>query len=318
MSSEKTKNLELISVNFLSAAGSHPGLKRDNNEDRFVLDASGGFFLVVDGMGGHAGGEVAAQIAVETIQTAIRKIENSAEIRLRDSIILANNAIYEKSREDESLSGMGCVLTALLIENEIATIAHVGDTRLYKIKNGEIQKLTTDHSPIGEIEESGDFSEIGLMRHPRRNEVSRCLGLFEIDFENSEFVDVFETLFLPETAFLLCSDGLSDLLTSGKIFEIIVENPESPADVVENLIAEANNAGGKDNITVVFAAGSRFSQTVGETENASFRQTSKTQKLIALFLNRWAFLFYGLLLGGALVFLYFYKVLSVEINLLPS
>ena len=311
MSLEKTKNLELISIDFLAAAGSHPGLRRQNNEDRFVLDANYGFFLVVDGMGGHAGGEIAAQIAAETIQTAIRKIENSAEIRLHDSVILANNGLCEKSLEDENLAGMGCVLTALLIEKETAYIAHVGDTRLYKIRDGEIKKLTTDHSPVGELEENGDFSEIGLMRHPRRNEVSRCLGLNKVGFDESAFADVSETLFLPETAFLLCSDGLSDLLTAGKILEIIKANAASPAAVVGNLIAEANNAGGKDNITVIFVAGDKFAASFETTVDASPQKSSKTKNLAAFFFGRWAFLFYGLVFGGLLVLLYFYRFSSL-------
>lgn len=316
MSLEKTENPELISVSFLSAAASHPGLRRANNEDRFILDANNGFFAVIDGMGGHAGGEIAAQAALETIRAAIGKIENSPEIRLRDAVILANNAICEKSEEDENLAGMGCVLTSLLIENETAIVAHVGDTRLYKIQNQEITKLTTDHSPVGELEENGDLSEIGLMRHPRRNEVSRCLGLSKLDFSGASFVDTFRVSFEPESAFLLCSDGLSDLLTSNKILEIISDRAQSPESVARGLIAEANGAGGKDNVTVVFVAGGKFFGVVEkwrETAAETLRKNSLKNRIKLVIFSRWAFFLYGILLGAGLLFWYFYQIIPADL-----
>lgn len=298
---EKKTKTEIISIPFLCAAGTDVGRQRDENEDSFVFDAEHGFFLVVDGMGGHDQGKVAAKIAAETIQTGIRKIENSAAIRIRDSIVLANNAVLEYAVKN-SLQ-MGCVLTTLLIEKSYATIGHVGDTRLYKIRHGNINKLTTDHSFVGKLEEAGDLSEKRLMEHPRRNEVTRCVGIEEKSFEDEDFVDFFQTNFECDAAFLLCSDGLSDLLTATQILEIIECNCKDPQEIVTKLIEQANNLGGKDNITVIFIGGMDFPGEVGQRRDKTM--ISKTQKVLLVFFNRWSLFIYGILLGAALTFIYY-------------
>jgi serine/threonine protein phosphatase PrpC len=203
------------------------------------------------------------------------------------------------------------------MENETAIVAHVGDTRLYKIQNEEINKLTTDHSPVGELEEGGDLSEIGLMRHPRRNEVSRCLGLAKLDFSGEGFVDTFRVSLEPEAAFLICSDGLSDLLSSNKILEIILDRAQSPEAVVRGLIDEANGAGGKDNITVVFVAGRKFSGAVEkwrENQIINLRKNSLKNRISLIIFSRWAFFIYGILLGAALLFWYFYRFIPINLE----
>jgi serine/threonine protein phosphatase PrpC len=301
MSLEKIENLELASVSYLSAAASHIGLKRQNNEDKFLVDTLYDFFLVVDGMGGHAGGEIAANVAVEIIQKGIRRIVGEDEERLRESIIYANNKIFNQAQNDETLLGMGCVLTALLLGDEVATIASIGDTRLYKIHDGKIERLTKDHSVIGQLEAKGELSEIRLMHHPQGNEVLRCVGIKEKPLDDDDFLDIIKTDFQPEHAFLLCSDGLSDSITTSQILEIILKYAEYPKILVQKLVEEANHAGGKDNITVIFIAGRRFYQS------AVLSKINPTaglkERIVALFLGRWAFLCYGIILGWSAVYL---------------
>lgn len=296
MSSETKQKSETVSISFICAAGTDVGRRRETNEDVFVFDAINGFFMVVDGMGGHEKGEVAAKLAAETIQTAIRKIENSPEIRLRDAIIMANNAVSDYARSNSW--EMGCVLTALLIEENRAYIGHIGDTRLYKIRRDIFEKLTVDHSFVGELEETGELSERRLLEHPQRNEVSRGIGFEEKSFEDENFTDIFQTEFENDTAFLLCSDGLSDLLTTKQISRIIRTDADSPKLIVENLISEANELGGKDNITVIFIAGQEFA-----AETLRHKETfSKKYKFQVLLKSRWSFLIYGILIGAALVY----------------
>lgn len=301
MSSGKTENLKIVSVSCLCAAASHVGLRRSQNEDRFLIDPLNDFFLVVDGMGGHAFGEVAAQIAVDTIGEDIRRTAGNDETRLRDSIVRANNAIFLASRRDEKLSGMGCVLAALLLKDGVATVANVGDARVYRIHSAGIELLTTDHSVVGELEKNGELSEIRLMQHPRRNEVLRCVGVGERAAVGEDFVDIVTTDFQLDQAFLLCSDGLSDFVTSSQLLDIILAHAESPKALVGALINKANATGGKDNVTVVFVMGVRFPQAAISMKWAPGLTFKK--RLVTILLSRWAILLYGLIVGGAAVFL---------------
>jgi serine/threonine protein phosphatase PrpC len=294
MSSKTKPKTDIVTIPFVCAAASDPGRHRENNEDLFIFDPARGFFSVVDGMGGHEQGEVAAKLAAETTQTSVRRIEGPAEIRLRDSMILANNAVFETAQTNSV--EMGCVLTCLLIEKDKIAVGHVGDTRLYKIRHGSIAKLTTDHSLVGKIEESGSLSEQRLMQHPRRNEVTRCLGMEKRSLDDQDFVDVFTGTFEDDAALLLCSDGLSDLITSAKILETVEDNAESTTETVRELIAKANEAGGKDNITVVIIAGSNFaSETSTRRGNAPH---SKKKLFSRSFLYGWILFLLGILFGG--------------------
>jgi serine/threonine protein phosphatase PrpC len=155
------------------AGDSHPGLVRKNNEDRFHYDVERGIFFVVDGVGGQAAGEKAADIAVKMVRARLERKTGVPEERLREAITVANNEILRLARENPEWQGMACVLTAVVIENGTATIGHVGDSRCYKIRGTKIRKLTHDHSPVGEREDSKEISESEAMRHPRRNEVFR-------------------------------------------------------------------------------------------------------------------------------------------------
>ena len=243
----------------LSAAGaSDPGLVRQGNEDRFFFDVEGGLFLVADGVGGRAAGEVASAIAVEVIPRSLLRTSGPAERRVREAIALANNEIHRQAQGSDAHRGMTCVLTVALLTGEQLTVGQVGDSRLYKITPAGISKVTRDHSPVGEQEDSGELSEEEAMRHPRRNEVFRDVGTMRHEPDDPEFIEILETRFEPDSAILLCSDGLSDMLSSDAIARIVRQHAGCPNDVVRALIAAANLAGGRDNVTAVYAEGPMF------------------------------------------------------------
>jgi len=250
----------MISRTKLRCAGdTHPGLVRSNNEDRFHFDSDRGIFLVVDGVGGHAAGEKAADVAVTMLRSRLERETGSAADRIREAIAVANNEIFRLARANPDWSGMACVLTAAVLENGSAVIGHVGDSRLYKIRGGRIQKITHDHSPIGEREDSHDLTETDAMRHPRRNEVYRDVGSGQHAPDDEDFIELIRIPFEDDSALLLCSDGLSDQVTSREIQRTVEENAGDPESAVRRLIAAANNAGGKDNVSVVIVEGPLFS-----------------------------------------------------------
>jgi serine/threonine protein phosphatase PrpC len=240
------------------AGGSDPGRVREHNEDRFHCDPERGIYIVVDGVGGHAGGETAAETALLQVRTRLEREAGSADERLREAITLANNEVYRLSRTNAEWSGMSCVLTAALVENQRVTIGHVGDSRLYKLRRGAIEKLTHDHSPVGEREDAGELDEIEAMRHPRRNEVFRDVGSDRHTPADLDFVEIIEAPFESDAALILCSDGLSDLVTAREMLAIASQHAGQPQAVVDALIAQANRAGGKDNITAVYVEGPAF------------------------------------------------------------
>jgi serine/threonine protein phosphatase PrpC len=249
-----------MSVNdkWRSAALSHPGLVRTDNQDRSYVNEALGIFLVVDGLGGHAAGEKAAETAVEVIRAELEASADDPKQSVPSAIAAANNRIYELADENADWRGMACVLTLAVMQGDRVVIGHVGDSRLYLIWNGSIRKLTSDHSPVGEREDRGELAEADAMSHPRRHEVFRDVGTKRREPGEEEFVEMKEFLFKPDAAMLLCSDGLSDLLTSAEINEIIERYAGDADRVARDLVDAANRAGGKDNITVVFVAGNEF------------------------------------------------------------
>jgi len=199
----------------LKAAGdSHPGLQRSGNEDRFHCDAAHGIFIVVDGVGGQAAGEKAAETALATVRARLERETGPIEDRVREAIALANNEVHRLASLRAEWQGMACVLSIAVVTNGDVVIGHVGDTRLYKLRAGGIEKLTRDHSPVGEREDAGELSEVEAMQHPRRNEVYRDVGSDHHDPDDPEFIDVFRRPLETDAALLLCSDGLTDQVTS--------------------------------------------------------------------------------------------------------
>ena len=254
--------------NALRAAGdSHPGLQRNENEDRFHYDSVRGIFLVVDGVGGHAAGEQAAETAVSMLRARLERETGPIDDRIREAITIANNEIHRRASLKPEWKGMGCVLTVAVVENGGVTVGHVGDTRLYKIRRGgEMVKVTRDHSPVGEREDARELSEAQAMRHPRRNEVYRDVGAERHEPTDPDFIDILHVPFEPDSALLLCSDGLTDTVSSGTIGHVVGEYAGRPNEIVRALIDAANDAGGKDNVTVVYAEGNRFAETVRPAE----------------------------------------------------
>jgi serine/threonine protein phosphatase PrpC len=278
----------------ISAAASDTGLLRDRNEDRYWIDAERGVFLVVDGIGGHAAGELAAQVAVETIRERVFA-NASVEKRVRTAITAANNRIYDLAAGQEDLKGMACVLTLAVVQDGEITIGHVGDSRLYLIWNGAIRKLTSDHSPVGEDEDAGELTEEEAMLHPRRNEVFRDVGAMKRTPEDAEFIEIRKCRFHPDAAILLCSDGLTDHLTAARVREIVERYDGDAESVARELVEAANEAGGRDNITALFVAGAEFRGRSGATRPRL--STTRVRERRGLLLGRAAFLIYGLLIG---------------------
>lgn len=240
-----------------------PGAATDSglstvNEDRIHVDPDRGIFLVVDGLGGHAAGDRAAQIAVDVIARELSIGEGAVAEQVRRSVAVANNEIFRHSQEEAGCAGMGCVLTLAILRDGTVTVGHVGDSRLYLIWNGSVRKLTSDHSPVGEQEDLGEMTELEAMAHPRRNEVFRDLGSREHALDDDEFVDVKSFRFHEGAALLLCTDGLSDVLPSSEIGAVIDRYDGDANAVAQQLVDAAREAGAADNISVVFVPGPDF------------------------------------------------------------
>jgi len=246
-----------------AAADTNAGLHRDVNEDRIHADVARGVFLVIDGVGGHAAGGRAADLALATVRSRLERETGPIIDRVREAIAIANNVIHRAAVLRPEWNGMACVLTVAVVDETRAVVGHVGDTRLYKLRDDRIDKITRDHSPIGEREDSNELSELEAMHNPRRNEVYRDVGSDPHQPDDPDFIDACEIAFEPDAALLLCSDGLTDLVDSSSVQHIVKRFAGQPDQVVKELIDAANGAGGKDNISVVYVEGERFASTVG-------------------------------------------------------
>ncbi|MBR4646460.1 MAG: serine/threonine-protein phosphatase [Bacteroidales bacterium] len=232
------------------------GHQRTSNEDAFVveqLDEHTVLAVAIDGVGGYEGGEVAAEMAQKEIPAYLKEFTRGECLELlKQAAVCANNAIYDRRRLDTARPDMSCVLTAALIDagRKVVDMVHVGDTRMYQYHHGELRKISHDHSLIGYREEIGDLTEEQAMHHPQRNVISRVVGSDRHEVGDPDFLEAAEFPLLPNSTFLLCSDGLTDLVTSHQIVAIL-EQPISLEEKVQALIDAANDAGGKDNVTVV-------------------------------------------------------------------
>jgi serine/threonine protein phosphatase PrpC len=232
------------------------GRMRDNNEDAFivepVLDDRYIAACVIDGVGGYEGGEVAAAIARDSIRSYFTVPSGAAPVMMQEAVLSANKKIYAEKMANEKYSSMACVLTFALIDKELNKFyyAHVGDTRLYLLRDGSLVKVTRDHSFVGFLEDSGRLTELDAMTHIKRNEIDKALG-FDATIPNpAEYIETGESPFLPGDLILLCSDGLTDLVNRENITGILTQK-RGLAERAKALINAANEAGGKDNITVV-------------------------------------------------------------------
>jgi serine/threonine protein phosphatase PrpC len=239
-----------------TASRTDVGRLRSHNEDDCGVFRSGPghtLLVVADGMGGHRGGATASHMAVETIgrvfqdQATAAKLDDPAQL-LERAFDEANAAIYQASLDDASLRGMGTTVVALLWTVEGGVwVAHVGDSRAYRLRGKELEALTEDHSLVAELQRRGLISAEEALVHPRRNEILRSIGVLPAVETAVRSVDVTQG-----DRFALCSDGLSGVVRDPEIAEVLVS--ESPDHAVKTLIDRANQYGGPDNITVQVAA----------------------------------------------------------------
>jgi PPM family protein phosphatase len=219
------------------------GRRRRRNEDALVVEPP--VFAVADGMGGAQAGEVASRIAAAVFREFHEADALEAERRVEAIIQEANRRIHERARADAHASGMGTTVTAALVEGEQVAIGHVGDSRAYRIRNGELEQLTQDHSLVADLMRSGRLSPEEADVHPQRSVITRALGTDpEVD------VDTVVLDARPGDMFLLCSDGLTTMLGDDEILNVVRET-ESLDQAVKALVKSANRRGGEDNVTVI-------------------------------------------------------------------
>ena len=226
-----------------SAGTTDAGRKRRRNEDAFVHDPP--LFAVADGMGGAQAGEVASRLAAAAFREFREADGLEAEARVQAIIQEANRRIYERARSDAEVSGMGTTVTAALLTDGRVVIGHVGDSRAYRIRNGELEQLTEDHSLVADLMRSGRLTPEEAEAHPQRSVITRALG-------TDPTVDVDTLVFdaEPGDLFLLCSDGLSTMVPDADVLRT-VEKAGSLDEAARNLVRAANKGGGEDNVTVV-------------------------------------------------------------------
>lgn len=232
------------------------GRQRGNNEDSFIAEPvmMNRYIAacVIDGVGGYEGGEVAAAIARQSILEHLNQpVEKISANWLQEAIVYANENIYKEKQRNAANGRMACVLTMALVEKGSNKFyyGHVGDTRLYLFRDLSLVKLTKDHSFVGFLEDSGRLNEDAAMAHPKRNEINKALG-FESLTNASDYIETGDSPFLPGDLILLCSDGLTDMIDREKIISILSKQ-SNLEEKGKALIGAANEAGGKDNITVV-------------------------------------------------------------------
>ena len=226
-------------------ASTDVGMVRQQNEDSYLAEEN--LYVVADGMGGHNAGEVASALAVTTLKAGARSGIDSVE-RFRELVQQANTAIYTASLDDSTQSGMGTTLTALSIvagEEPRVLVANVGDARTYMWRNGALTRLSVDHSYVQELVNDVVIAPEEARVHPRRNIVTRALGI-----DRSVVVDVFSHLVRTGDRIVLCSDGLVDEVSDADIAVVLGQHSD-PQDTAEALVMVANTAGGRDNTTVI-------------------------------------------------------------------
>ena len=229
-----------------SAVVTDTGRRRRRNEDAYVCEPP--LFAIADGMGGAQAGEVASGLAAAVLEeTPPDLADGDGEERIESLIREANRRVFQRSNEDAATSGMGTTMTVALVNPSTATIAfgHVGDSRAYRVRGGRLEQLTDDHSLVGELMRSGKLSPEEAESHPQRSVITRALGT-EPDID----VDTFSVEAEPDDLFLLCSDGLTDMVSDREILSVL-EASDDLERAARALIQAANAGGGEDNITVL-------------------------------------------------------------------
>lgn len=245
-----------------SSGLTHRGMARKHNEDCFEIDPDRSLFIVADGMGGHSHGEIASRIAVDTIRDFITDEGENPEYQrfrpelhlkdhsnsLRNAVRTAHQQVLHAILHDHSLQGMGTTVVGLYLQDKTAALAHVGDSRAYRLRNGRLELLTQDHTWVNEQVIAGYLSPEQARVHPLKNVVTRALGS-----EKEVLVDLQEVDVEAKDLYLICSDGLTTMLEDAEIKRIL--RRDQPLDhACQQLVDTANERGGLDNVTVILVA----------------------------------------------------------------
>lgn len=228
-----------------------PGLIRSNNQDSYHCDPNNRFFIVADGMGGHAGGEEASRIATQEINSCLSTYWQSTQTTpqlLEDALLTANEAILADQQANPQRSDMGTTVVVVAIRDNSAFCAHIGDSRIYRLRNTKLEQLTEDHTWVAKAIKMGDISAEEARIHPFRHVLSQCLGREDLHQYDISPIDI-----QVGDRLLLCSDGLTEELIDAKISEYIQNSP-SLETAARYLVDAAKEAGGHDNITVVLVS----------------------------------------------------------------
>jgi len=241
-----------------SAGITNVGMKRQNNEDNYLINDEVGVYVCCDGMGGHAGGDYASQIAVTTVEEVLANIRDEGapeddasedqitQEKIKYAIRLAGKRIYERAQADPEFRGMGTTAVILLFRRGMAYLAHVGDSRGYLVRGGQITQRTEDHSWVNEQIKAGLITAETAKHHRFRNIITRSLG-----FQEEVEIDTQVLKAEPGDMYILCSDGLTNLVSEDEIRDMLIA--KSFQETLRDLVALANERGGDDNITAVLA-----------------------------------------------------------------
>ena len=251
----------------LSVAGrTHTGQVRSHNEDFLGESLDIGLVALADGMGGYKSGEVASELAIATVmaelQASIPRLTpgqldpqtgySNESLAVREAIVKANEEVYKKSMRDPKCRGMGTTLVLAVLYNNQVTIAHVGDSRMYRFRNSTLEQVTVDHTFLQELVDRGYYTQEEADASLNRNLVTRALGI-----QPTTAVDIREDLVIPGDIYLLCSDGLTDMVEDQEISKLVSESHNNLDNLAESLVERANARGGRDNISVLLAKPTR-------------------------------------------------------------
>ena len=253
-------------MNVRVGAATDIGQVREGNEDSYLVVEP--LYAVADGMGGHRGGEVASSLALETVQGMFERREGS----LADQVEQANRAVFDRSQNDRSVSGMGTTLTAAQVDGNRVHLVHVGDSRAYLLRRGELTQLTEDHTLVHRMVMEGELSQEEAETHPHRSILTRALGV-----DQTVQVDEGDVEVVGGDRLLLCTDGLTGMVPEGQIREILLEAAE-PQEAVDRLVKVANRAGGIDNITAVILDFADGGGGPGATKESAIPQQPTTER----------------------------------------
>ena len=225
------------------------GKKRKQNEDAAWFDEKRGVFVVADGMGGHLAGEVASQMAIDAVRKMAARHKKPSIDLLKKTVLGAHERIYLHAQGHAECAGMGTTISMMWRGGGYMYIAHVGDSRIYRLRDGRMEQITQDHSLVGELVRAGILTPEEARTHPRRNIITRALGT-----EGDNTPDLLATDIRPGDRFLLCTDGLTGMVRDGDIEKTLLDSTNID-EAADRLIRMALDAGGSDNVTLILCTG---------------------------------------------------------------